>query len=130
MARASRAEEPLVVVFADVDHLKEVNDSRGHAAGDRMLVEVAECFRARLRAHDLIIRYGGDEFVCAISGIDLESVRKRLALVTATIAAAPEHGSVTVGLAELRADDTPATLVARADAALYRERLLRRPIPA
>ncbi|MBA2439380.1 MAG: GGDEF domain-containing protein, partial [Thermoleophilaceae bacterium] len=122
MARARRTEETLVLGFADVDGLKAINDSRGHAAGDRMLLEVANAFREKLRSHDLVIRYGGDEFVCAISGLDMDSATKRLALVNENLAAAPEHGSITVGLAELQPDDSPKALIARADAALYRAR--------
>ena len=122
IARARRTEEPLVLVFVDVDGLKAVNDSRGHAAGDRMLLEVANAFKARLRSHDLIIRYGGDEFVCVISGLTVDETSTRLELVHDDLAQSPEHGSVTVGLAELRAEDTPEDLIARADDALYLQR--------
>ena len=87
-----------------------------------MLIEVANIFRAKLRSHDLIIRYGGDEFVCAISGLDMADATKWLALVNTALQEANEQGSVTVGLAELQPDDSPEDLVARADAALYRQR--------
>jgi len=60
-------------------------------------------------------------------GLDLAETTERLALITAALADASEHGSVTVGLAQLREDDSPEDLVARADAALYRER--RRGVP-
>jgi diguanylate cyclase (GGDEF)-like protein len=126
IARTRRTTQPLVLAFVDVDGLKAINDSKGHAAGDRMLLEVANMFRAQLRSHDLIIRYGGDEFVCAISGLNLADAATRLAGVHKALAEAPEHGSVTIGLAELREDESPADLVARADAALYRERQLMR----
>jgi len=122
IARARRSALPLVLAFVDVDHLKVINDTLGHAAGDRLLLDVANSFRDRLRSHDLIIRYGGDEFVCAFSGLAMSEATKRLALITAALAAAPEHGSVSVGLAQLREADTPEDLVARADAALYTER--------
>ncbi len=122
IARARRSELPLVLAFVDVDHLKVINDSLGHAAGDRLLLDVANSFRGKLRSHDLIIRYGGDEFVCAFAGLDMSEATTRLALITAALAAAPEHGSVTVGLAQLREGDSPAQLVARADAALYTQR--------
>ncbi len=118
--------EPLVLAFIDVDHLKDVNDSLGHAAGDRLLVEVAAAFRANLRPHDLIIRYGGDEFVCAISGMAPEEVATRLTLVNALLVDSHEHGSVSYGLAEYEPADSTESLIARADAALYVGRQRRR----
>ncbi|MBA2695858.1 MAG: GGDEF domain-containing protein, partial [Actinobacteria bacterium] len=68
MARSSRAREALSVAFIDVDHLKQVNDTRGHAAGDRLLQHVADALRSRLRSYDLVVRYGGDEFICVMPG--------------------------------------------------------------
>jgi len=91
-----------------------------------MLLEVANSLRATLRSYDLIIRYGGDEFVCAISGVNLADAAQRLALVNEALAEGLEHGSVTFGLAELQRDDSSEDLVARADAALYQERRRRR----
>ncbi len=126
IARATRDDEPLVLAFIDIDGLKAVNDSRGHAAGDRLLVEVADALRARTRSHDLLIRYGGDEFVCAISGLTHGEAAVRFAEVNASLATAPEQGSVTVGLAEMRLDDSPSGLVARADADMYRKRVEQR----
>ena len=122
IARARRAQEPLALAFVDVDGLKAVNDTRGHAAGDRTLLEVATAFRTTLRAHDLIVRYGGDEFVCAISGMTAAAAGRRLASINTDLRESPEGASVTIGLAQLRPDDTFADLVARADAALYAER--------
>lgn len=126
IGRATRGDEPLVLAFVDVDGLKAVNDSRGHAAGDRLLVEVADALRARTRSHDLLIRYGGDEFVCAISGLTHGEAATRFAEVNASLATGPEQGSVTVGLAEMRLGDSPSGLVARADADLYRKRVEQR----
>lgn len=126
MARTRQSGQPLALAFIDVDGLKAVNDSLGHAAGDRMLREVASTFKARLRSHDLIIRYGGDEFVCVIPGLNMADATARVALVAAALADAPEHGTVTVGLAELLPDDSRDQFVARADAALYRQRQQRR----
>lgn len=122
MARARRTGQPLTLAFVDVDGLKAVNDSGGHAAGDRLLHEVANALGAALRSYDLVIRYGGDEFVCAMPGLNGAEATKRFTLVTAALAEAPEHGSVTVGLVELQADDSLEDLIARADAALYRAR--------
>jgi diguanylate cyclase (GGDEF)-like protein len=122
MERATRNEEPLVLAFIDVDGLKAVNDSAGHAAGDRVLLEVADALRARTRSHDLLIRYGGDEFVCVVAGMSKTEASARFAGVNASLATAPGRRSVTVGLAEMRRSDSPRDLVARADAALYRKR--------
>lgn len=128
IVRANRTGQPLVAAFVDVDHLKDTNDSQGHAAGDRMLLEVVKAFRANLRSYDLIIRYGGDEFVCAMSGVAMAGASKRIEFVNAALAANPELGSITVGLAELEPGDSPEDLIARADAALYRARQLQRSI--
>jgi diguanylate cyclase (GGDEF)-like protein len=128
VARAIRSGQPLVVAFLDVDHLKAVNDASGHAAGDQMLVEIASTIRRELRPYDLVIRYGGDEFVCAIAGLDKAAATKRLSRVNAVLARASAHGSVTAGIAELQPDDTLEDIIARADAELYRERQ-QQPIP-
>jgi diguanylate cyclase (GGDEF)-like protein len=122
MARARRAEQTMVVAFFDVDELKAINDSRGHVAGDRMLLGVVQALRSKLRSFDLVIRYGGDEFVCALPGTNLAGARKRLAEINDVLAQAVEPGSVTAGLAEMRDDDSADDLIARADAALYRRR--------
>jgi diguanylate cyclase (GGDEF)-like protein len=122
MARAQRTKQPLALAFADVDNLKSTNDVFGHATGDQMLREIVNTIRAKLRPYDVIIRYGGDEFVCVISEMDLTEAAARFSLVNTDLALDPDHGSVTVGLAELLPDDLPADLIARADADLYRER--------
>jgi diguanylate cyclase (GGDEF)-like protein len=122
IARVRRAAHPLVLAFIDVDHLKAVNDSLGHVAGDRLLVEVASTIRAQMRSYDLIVRYGGDEFLCVLSGLSMSAATARLELINTVLAAGAEHGSITVGLAELQPGDSAASLIARADAALYRQR--------
>lgn len=122
IARAKRENKPLVLGFIDVDRLKATNDLYGHAAGDRMLVEVAKTLVENLRSYDLIIRYGGDEFVCAISGLTMSEAAKRLTMVNAALAGGPVRGSVTIGLAEMGPDDEAEDLLDRADKALYLER--------
>jgi diguanylate cyclase (GGDEF)-like protein len=122
IARARRTEHPLVLAFVDVDGLKAINDARGHAAGDRMLVELADTLRKQMRHYDLLIRYGGDEFVCVLSGLAMDAASERLASLNQVLGASPEHGSITIGLAELQPDDTPEDLLVRADMALYRKR--------
>ena len=122
IARVRRTRQRFVLAFVDVNGLKAINDSRGHTAGDRMLREVVTTLRTVLRSYDLIIRFGGDEFLCAIPGVSIEDAAQRLAAVNAALAASPERGSVTAGLADLREDDSFEDLIARADAALYHQR--------
>jgi len=71
--RARRAGTDLAVLFFDLDHFKQVNDTLGHAAGDRLLVAVTDRVRARLRAQDTFGRLGGDEFVIVLEGLERPS---------------------------------------------------------
>jgi len=119
--RATRTEQPFALAFVDVDGLKGRNDSLGHAAGDQLLRETAELIHAHLRSYDLVIRFGGDEFLCALPNVTKAEAAKRFSLVNADLAAA-HHASVTFGLAELEPDDSLDDLIARADEAMYRER--------
>jgi diguanylate cyclase (GGDEF)-like protein len=121
IARAKRTRQPFTLAFVDVDELKGTNDSLGHAAGDELLRETAASIRAHLRSYDLIIRFGGDEFLCALLDVTMTEAAKRFSLVNADLAAT-RQASVTVGLTELQADDTVEDLIARADAGMYRER--------
>ncbi len=128
--RARRSDGRLVVAFLDVDGLKLVNDQHGHAAGDRLLCDVALVLRTRLRSYDLVIRWGGDEFVCALFGAHTQDAEHRLEAVAAGIEAATGGRTVSWGLVALEPTDTAATMVARADVALYEGRRAVLPMPA
>ena len=125
IARAVRTGTPLTVAFVDVDGLKRKNDSEGHAAGDRLLSDTADSIRNHFRPYDLLIRYGGDEFVCALFDMEVEEAGERFALVGADLE--KQNASVTVGLAPLAAGDDLEGLLARADSAMYEERRQRPP---
>jgi diguanylate cyclase (GGDEF)-like protein len=120
-ARANRTGQPFVVAFLDVDGLKATNDTLGHAAGDLLLRRVVDTIRAHLRAYDLIVRFGGDEFVCALLALDIDKAAERFTLIRGTLAA-EAHASISVGLAEYRLHDSLETLLARADQTLLAER--------
>jgi len=77
LERATRTGGALVLAFIDVDGLKQVNDSRGHLAGDALLRLAGETVRAHIRPSDVIVRYGGDEFVCAMSNLTALEARPR-----------------------------------------------------
>lgn len=119
--RAKRTNRPLVLAFVDVDGLKATNDSLGHAAGDQLLRQVVEACRAHFRSYDLIVRFGGDEFVCSLMDLSLGEAVKRFLLIDADLSAA-HQASISVGLAELKQDDSLEDLIERADEALYKER--------
>jgi diguanylate cyclase (GGDEF)-like protein len=115
-------QQTLAVVFVDVDGLKIVNDSRGHAAGDQMLIHVTNVLRSKLRSYDAVVRYGGDEFFCVMSGLSAAAAHVRLAEVNRLLRRLDADCSVSVGISERGAGDTAADLVQRADEALYRHR--------
>lgn len=119
--RAKRTKRPLALAFIDVDGLKSRNDSAGHLAGDKLLQLIVETVRTHLRNYDLIVRFGGDEFLCAFLDVSPSEALKRFEAVNVDLAAAA-GASVTVGLAEMRSEDSLEDLIERADEALYKQR--------
>lgn len=123
MARRERYEVPWSVVSLDIDHFKRINDELGHDAGDQALRGLVETLSARLRKLDVLFRAGGEEFV-----ILLESTRGAEALklaeeLCAAVAATPilsqRPVTISLGVAELQADDTLSSWLKRADERLY-----------
>ena len=120
--RTRRTAERLVVAFVDVNGLKAVNDMHGHAAGDQLLCDVARSIMQHLRSYDVIVRYGGDEFVCSLSGADVAGARDRFDHIAAQLARTAEGATFTVGLAERLEEDSLDELIQRADAAMIETR--------
>ena len=127
-ADSRRAQEQLCVLLLDVDDFKAINDQHGHAAGDRVLIEVAQACKASLREFDLLARYGGEEFVALLPATDLPSALQVAERVRATVAGASvvaDNGAlvrptVSVGVAMLAsAPISFDALLAQADLAMY-----------
>ena len=120
--RTHRAGGILAIGFLDVDGLKKVNDEAGHAAGDHVLRAVGTALAQRLRTYDLVVRWGGDEFVCALPGSTLESATRRFADVAALLRELHPGATFTVGIAVQERGDTLQATVDRADRDLYDKR--------
>ncbi|HEV7806892.1 MAG TPA: GGDEF domain-containing protein [Solirubrobacteraceae bacterium] len=122
LARCRRNGGTLVVSYVDVVGLKTLNDSRGHAAGDELLKRVVALLRSQMRSYDLIIRLGGDEFLCVMSNMALHDARERFGAASSTLSASAEVGEIRTGLAQLTDSDTVEDLIARADSELLANR--------
>ena len=109
----------MVVAMIDVDALKAVNDEHGHAEGDALLRDVVTAITSTTRSYDVTMRWGGDEFVCALSDVTLDVAAKRTGGIRHALDELRSGASLTTGLAELHADDSLESLIARADADLY-----------
>jgi diguanylate cyclase (GGDEF)-like protein len=124
ITKAKRTGQRFVLAFIDVDGLKATNDSLGHSAGDQLLRDVVDVLRKHIRSYDLIVRFGGDEFVCALLDVSMEEAAQRFAFVNAELASS-RQSSVTAGLAELEPHDLLDDLIRRADEALYEQRAMK-----
>lgn len=125
MDRAKRLPgKGLVVIFVDVDGLKTVNDRDGHAAGDERLRATVAAIVERLRSYDLVIRYGGDEFICVLTDSASAEAERTAALLRDHVEQST-GGTISVGIAELTPGETVGSLVGRADANLYAQRRAR-----
>jgi diguanylate cyclase (GGDEF)-like protein len=118
--RALRYDEPLTVVIADVDRLKQVNDALGHGAGDAALRAAGERLRAGCRQSDAVARIGGDEFAVLLPTTSLDAATPLVTRLLAPYAVGESVVSFSAGVAALDRDrPTPETLLRDADLALY-----------
>ncbi|HKC77870.1 MAG TPA: sensor domain-containing diguanylate cyclase, partial [Gaiellaceae bacterium] len=120
LARARRSEAPLAVVVLDLNGFKQVNDKQGHAAGDRLLRTAAACWSTALRDSDVLGRIGGDEFAVILEQTDEATA----AVVTGRLQESLPTGEVTVaaGIATWSRPEDAASLLSRADTAMYEEK--------
>jgi diguanylate cyclase (GGDEF)-like protein len=136
IARAARFERPMSLIMADLDLLRDINNSYGHLAGDAVLKGIAEVFRAELRHYDVPARFGGEEFVVLLRGADgedphsgaravAERIRERIAQLRIAVPGAQgplvvDGLTVSIGGATTPRDGRDlAGLLETADAAMY-----------
>jgi diguanylate cyclase (GGDEF)-like protein len=125
--RAERTGDALAFVLLDLDDFKQVNDSRGHQAGDAVLGRVGEILGGGVRQVDLAGRYGGEEFALILPGTDLDGAVQLAERLRATLESTPIDvpsgepliATASFGVAVKEAVDSPEQLVATADEALY-----------
>jgi diguanylate cyclase (GGDEF)-like protein len=125
--RAQRQRQTLAVILFDVDHFKQVNDSRGHEAGDLVLAGLGRLLRDLVRQEDVPCRYGGEEFIVIMPGADLASAEERaerlraaVEQLTLTYQGEPLHVTISLGVVAFPVHGhAPDTLIHAADAALY-----------
>ncbi len=130
MKLALRSERPLSLVYIDLDHMKTINDTYGHAAGDRALVDLARALEANLRESDFIARIGGDEFCVLLSGGTEAQDRLAIERIEEAVrvhnegADRPYELSLSIGLGRFdpAAPCSIEELIGAADAAMYRHK--------
>jgi diguanylate cyclase (GGDEF)-like protein len=128
LGRAARRGSTTAVLFLDLDHFKEVNDTLGHEAGDRVLVELARRLRVGVRTGDLVARLGGDEFCVLCEGVESDDEVLDLGQRICDVVSIPisVHGrevqiGTSVGIAvDVGGQGSMGSLLRNADIALYR----------
>jgi diguanylate cyclase len=126
---ANEKGEPLTLMMTDIDHFKKFNDTYGHLTGDQVLRLVAMSLRQNVKGQDIAARYGGEEFAVVLPNTVLRSAitlgdQIRRAVMNKELmkrSTGENLGRVTIsiGVAALRKDDTPQSLIERADICLY-----------
>ena len=123
---SSMPEKAFTLIMADIDYFKKINDDYGHIVGDEALKMVANIIKETFRLNDFVARYGGEEFVIIIDIIDeqyiqdiCERFRSEIEATNFKIGSETIPISISLGIAFYKESDTPATLLDRADKALY-----------
>jgi len=121
-----RQKTPFGVLFIDIDYFKQINDQHGHDAGDRILKMTAKTLSRNVRSFDVVGRWGGEEFICIIKNVDenqLGTVAEKLRMLVAessiSLGEKPLAVTISVGGAIVREDDSPTSIIDRADQQMY-----------
>jgi len=133
LAYVKRYGASAALIYFDLDQFKPVNDRHGHAAGDAVLKAVAAALLRQVRASDVVARIGGDEFVVLLWNVSGPFAAAKAAALEAAVYATPVRWGastlvvgVSAGVALLGALDSPAEVLARADAAMYARKAQRK----
>lgn len=122
IARFERHGTPVVVMIADLDGLKAINDGAGHQAGDAVLMHVGYTLKTQLRTIDTVARIGGDEFGMILEELDLDAAEAKARSLAASVSEDTVDGqpvSISIGYTLVAVDDTLDRIMARADEAMY-----------
>lgn len=123
IARVRRYHQPLSLIMFDIDHFKNVNDTHGHLAGDDLLAALSTYVIANIRDTDALARWGGEEFMMIVPGIDAEAAARQAEKLRALIERG-DFGAIgrvtcSFGVTQFRDSDTPDDFTGRADTAMY-----------
>jgi diguanylate cyclase (GGDEF)-like protein len=120
LARASRSKYPLSILFMDVDGLKDINDTRGHLTGDKVLKLIARNIKSNIRKMDIAFRYGGDEFVVILPQADQDKAFLVAERIREKIKKMPFSLGLSIGIASFPQDAKKLReLLDKADQAMY-----------
>jgi diguanylate cyclase (GGDEF)-like protein len=115
--------KPLSVAFIDLDNLKAINDTNGHIVGDRILIETASRIRKQLNPRDIVCRWGGDEFVILLPGVDIFGAVLIVEKIRDSVTGEPFPGGIVTscsfGVASMEEDSTLHSLIYNADQMMY-----------
>jgi diguanylate cyclase (GGDEF)-like protein len=133
LSRSARSDRPLTVVVADLDLLRNINNTFGHLAGDTVLIGVARVLKESVRDYDVVARFGGEEFMILLPETHYKEAHARLELIRAAIEAAefqvstsirPIKATMSFGIAGRNGEETSARdIIHNADLALYQAKL-------
>ncbi|MEM8877006.1 MAG: GGDEF domain-containing protein [Pseudomonadota bacterium] len=129
----ARYRMPATLIYCDLDNFKMINDTHGHEAGDRVLMHAVMVLQSGIRRSDILGRLGGDEFAILLWNANAElghaKAEELKLLIGESVCetpAGPLRMSLSCGVAQLRPEELPEQLVARADAAMYEDKRARR----
>jgi diguanylate cyclase (GGDEF)-like protein len=120
---SAKNKQPLSVIMLDIDHFKKINDEHGHLEGDRVLSELATELNAMMRKHDLLARWGGEEFMVLLQDTPLsiaQELAQRLRIRISEKPLSNKQVTVSVGVGEYAPPESTDAFFERVDAALYK----------